>query len=123
MLREKFSELVQKLKELGENDLANDVDEIINSCAKYLESVTAMESCISVLRFTLEPEEYRVRLTELDKARRLVHNGLIANVKILNRYCNMAQLPSIYEGDLESRIEIAEFARTVVDEMFETRKL
>jgi hypothetical protein len=123
MLREKFSELVSRLKSINENEMAKDVDEIIRSCGNYIERVNAMESCITVLRFTLDLEDYRTRLQELDKARKLSHNGLITNVKLLNRYCKLAEMDPIYDGDLDSRIQIAEFANRVVNEMFETRKL
>jgi len=123
MLREKFKELTEALEKLGESDLAKDIEEIINSCGKYVERVNAMEAVITTLRFMLEPEDYRQRLIEIDKSRRAFHNSLIVNIKLLNRYCKLAGLPEIYEGDLESRIEIAEFAKKVVDEMFETRKL
>jgi hypothetical protein len=123
MLREKFEELVGRLKQQEDSELFESVHYAIESCGRYIETVTAMEAVILVQRFRLEPAEYRECLMEADKRRRTTHNGLIANVSILNRICKMVELPPIFEGEVENRIEVAEFAAQVATEMFETRKL
>ena len=44
----------------------------------------------------MDPEDYWARLQEFDKARKLSYNGLIANIKLLNRYCKLDEIdPSI----------------------------
>jgi len=61
-----------------------------------LEKVNALESCLLVLKFTMDPEDYWARLQEFDKARKLSYNGLIANIKLLNRYCKLDEIDPIY---------------------------
>ena len=123
MLREQFDGLMIKLNEKDDKGFMESVHYAIESCGRYIEAVNAMESVQLTQRILLEPEEYRAKLIESDKRRKNVHDGLIANVTILNRLCIMADLAPIYKGDVESRIEIAEFAMAVVTEMFNTRKL
>lgn len=122
-LRDRITLLVSNLNDIGESELSADVEEIINSCGQYIEKVNAMESALVSARFRLEGNDYRDYMVDLDKSRRLAHNSLIVSVKLLNRYCKLANIDPLYEGDLESRIEIAEFAKEIVDEMFESRKL
>ncbi len=123
MYKEKIEKLVRLLNGAGEQDMAKDMDEILKSCAFYIDRVVAMESAQSILRFTLEPDDYRMTLTELDKNRKIAHNGLIANVKLMNRYCKLVGIDPIFKGDTDSRIEVAEFAMEIVKDIFETRKL
>ncbi len=123
MLREKFNALVNKLISMNENELASDIEDIIDSCGKYIDAVNSMEAAITCARFRLEPEAYREYIVRLDVNRRRLHEGVIVSIKILNRLCKMAEIEPIYTGDLESRIEIAEFAMQTVNEMFNTRKL
>jgi len=123
LYKEKIEKLVRLLNGAGEQDMAKDMDEILKSCAFYIDRVVAMESAQSILRFTLEPDDYRMTLTELDKNRKIAHNGLIANVKLMNRYCKLVGIDPIFKGDTDSRIEVAEFAMEIVKDIFETRKL
>lgn len=124
MYREKFDTLVAALKDRSDaEDFLDDIHSCITSCGAYIEAVNSMESVITVMRFRLEPDEYREKLSEVDKRRRSMHNGLIANVTILDRICRMAEQPPIYGGDYEDRLAIAEFAMDVTAEMYETRKL
>ena len=62
-------------------------------------------------------------ILKLDKQRNDTHNILISNVKIINRLCKKNNLPLIYDGNEEERIEVADFAQKVVDELFSTRRL
>ena len=124
MLREKFDTLVAAVKDRSDaTDFLDDIHDCIDACGHYIESVNSMESVITVLRFRLEPDEFRERLTEADKRRRTMHNGLIASVTILDRICRMAQIEPIYGGDYEDRLAIADFAMAVTAEMYKTRKL
>jgi hypothetical protein len=49
-------------------------------------------------------------ILKLDKQRNDTHNILISNVKIINRLCKKNNLPLIYGGNEEERIEVADFA-------------
>lgn len=123
MLRDRFNSLINALKEKGELEFVKDVEEIIGSCSKYIDRVNAMEAALATARFTMEDDDYRQHIYNLDSSRRIFHNALIVNTKLLNRYCKLAEVQEIYTGNLESRIEIADFAMEVVKVMYETRKL
>jgi|LSQX01.3.fsa_nt_gb hypothetical protein len=123
----RVQELIEKLQAYEDIDLSQDateyIEEILKSCGEYIKRVNDMESAIQVARFIMEDKDYREYISNLDRSRKLAHDGVIANVAILNRYCRLVELPPIYKGDLNSRIEVAEFAKKVVDEYFEDRKL
>ena len=58
----------------------------------------------------------------LDKSRTIAHNALISNVNIVDRLCKINETEPIYGGE-DDRVAIAEFARQVVNEFFEERRL
>jgi hypothetical protein len=125
MLREKFTELTEQIKRsnstFARDDMKN-VEDFINSCGEYLKRVNDMEAAITVARFRMDPQDYRHYIVELDRNRKIAHDSLIANVRLLNKLCSLYDTDPIYTGS-ESRIEIADFAKSVVDEMYDTRKL
>ena len=126
-IKEQFNVLISNLRELKEIDVSEDciayVEDIINTCASYINRVTQMESAISTARFIMEAEDYRTYISNLDRSRKIEHDGLMANLAILNRYCRLANIPAIYNKDLNNRYEAAEFAMTVVKAFFDDRKL
>lgn len=123
MLREKFNSLIDKIKSSG-NSFAEDdvlaVEEYIKDCGRYVKAVTDMEAAITVARHRMEPEEYREYIIRLDRNRKIAHDSLIASTRLINRLCRVYNEPVIYTGG-DDRIEISEFAKKVVDEMFKTR--
>lgn len=126
-IKAQFGVLVDALGKLTEIDVSKDcieyVEDIIKSCGTYIERVTAMEAAISTARFIMEPEDFRAYVGNLDKSRKMAHDGLLANLAILNRYCRLAEVSPIYTGDLNNRYEAADFALLVVNTFFEERKL
>lgn len=126
-IKKQFSELIYKLGELKDIDVSKDcityIEDIIGTCGVYVEKVTQMEAAIATARFIMEPEEYRTYISNLDKSRRISHDGIMANMAILNRYCRLAEVPPIYKGDLNNRYEVAEFAMSIVQAFFGDRKL
>lgn len=126
MLREKFNTLVQRIKDESgaywKEDLET-VEDSIKQCGRYIKTVNDMESAITSARFRMEPEDYREYIMNLDRSRKIEHDALIVSVRVLNRLCSIYRVDPIFTGDLENRIEVAEFAKAVVDEMFETRQM
>lgn len=119
MLRDQFVELIERLQNSSYPEMIQDVYDFIDSCGKYIDKVVAMEAVIITQDTRLQKGKY----IEVEKERRQYQNGLIASINIINRICKMVEMQPIFKGDLNSRIEIAEFAMAVVNEMFETRKL
>lgn len=119
-----YNEKIQKLVEANkENKPALDlIHEVLVSFGSYIKSVNDMENCIKVLRFRLEPEEYRERLEYLDRNRSIIHNGVIDGVNVINRLCKRNEMPPFFSGNITDRVQVAEFAKAVVDEVWKNRK-
>lgn len=41
---------------------------------------------------------------------------------MLNRFCNKTEINLIYEGDIENRVEVADFAMNFIHLIFDERK-
>ena len=50
-------------------------------------------------------------------------NAAIASTKTINRLCEFNELPLFFQRNIEDRVEVAEFIRDVVVNVFENRKL
>ncbi|SHF91431.1 Protein of unknown function [Caldanaerobius fijiensis DSM 17918] len=125
MIREKFNSLVEKIKSSGSSFVTDDmlaIEEYIKACGNYVKAVIDMEAAMIAARDRMEPREYREYIAQLDKNRKVVHDSLIASTKLINRLCETYGEPIIYTGG-DNRIEIAEFAKKVIDEIFMTRTL
>jgi porphobilinogen deaminase len=99
------------------------IEELGEDCAEYVKRVAQMENSINVSRFRLSREDYLDKIKNLDKMRKSYHDAVIVGVKVMNRLCALYEIPKIYKGDLSSRIEIAEFAKKYVDQLWDERKL
>jgi len=120
-IKNKVNALLEKIKD--DADKTSLVRDMIDSCANYVDTVVNMENAINVYRFRVEdPSELRVMIQRLDQTRRIVHNALISNVRIVDRLCKMEGVEPIFGGSDEDRLAVAEFAKRVVDEFFEDRK-
>lgn len=76
-----------------------------------------------ILKIRLEAEEYKNIIEEMDEKRTRIHNAAIASTKTINRLCEFNELPLFFQGNIEDRVEVAEFIRDVVVNVFENRKL
>jgi len=119
-MKDKVNKIVKAYQD--DNEVLEFLDETLNAFAEYVRVVNEMENCISILRFRLEPEQYRQTLENLDRNRRITHNSVIAGVKMINRMCKAKELPLFFEGDITDRIEVAEFAMKFVAIVFKERK-
>lgn len=128
MYKERIQKLVDAIKidsgEFYQDDLKT-IEEVIDGCGDYVQSVVQMESAIQVARFRMEPDQYVKYIENLDKSRRANHNACIANIKMLNRLCTMYRCDKIFnEEEIKmDRTEMAEqLIKVIVDEYFDERK-
>lgn len=117
-----WKERVQELLKRVEKQDAELVEQALESCNRYINSIVNMENAIGVARFRMEAAEYREYIQQLDRSRKINHNATIVNVKILNRLCDLYGVKPVYEGDLDNRKEVAAFAFRVVQDYFEERR-
>lgn len=123
MYREKINEFIRTIAESNDIECLDLIEDLIYSAGDYVRKVNALEIGRMVGKYNKEGSEYGEHIEKLDKQRSEAHNALITNVKIINRLCRNNNLAPIYNGNEEDRIEIAEFAQQVVDELFSTIKL
>ena len=118
-------EFFTKLSNLYEDeaDVLEIIEDTINSYGDYVNYVYKMESKKVIFRLKLEPLEYREVVQKMDSNRTNIHNAAIASTKIINRLCEPKKLELFYQGDIDDRVEVAEFIKEVVLNIFENRKL
>lgn len=126
-IKDQVRELMSSISKIDNNEDREFQIEMLENlaveCADYISAVANMENSINVARFRLDGEDYRDLIVNLDKSRSRKHNVVISSVKVLNKLCFMHDLDKIYKGDVESRIEIAEFAKDYIDELWKERRL
>ena len=123
MYREKINEFIKVISETEGSECLHMMEDLIESASDYVRRVNVLEIGLMVGKYNKEGAEYREYIEKLDKQRSNAHNALINNVKIINRLCRKNNLQPIYQGNEEERVEIAEFAQQVVEELFSTRRL
>ena len=99
------------------------IEDTINVYGKNVEYVHKKESIKPILKIKLGKDEYKNSVEEMDEKRTRIHNAAIASTKTINRLCEFNELPLFFQGNIEDRVEVAEFIRDVVVNVFENRKL
>lgn len=98
------------------------VESFMGSCYEYVRHVDEMETAIRLAKFHLDPEAYRERIQELDGTRRVLHNGIIANLHTLGKILAAYGLPAFFSGDIADRYQVADFCGEVSDTIFKNRQ-
>ena len=99
------------------------IEDTINVYGDYVAYVYKMESLRHILKIKLGKDEYKNSVEEMDEKRTRIHNAAIASTKTINRLCEFNELPLFFQRNIEDRVEVAEFIRDVVVNVFENRKL
>ena len=104
-------------------DVLEIIEDTIDVYGNYVAYVYKMESLRTILKIRLEAEEYKNIIEEMDEKRTRIHNAAIAATKVINRLCESNELSLFFEGNIDDRVEVAEFIRDVIVGVFENRKL
>ena len=123
MYREKINGFIRVISGTEDSDCFKIMEELINIASGYISRVNVLEIGLSMGRYDKESTEYTKYMEKFDKMKNDAHNILISNIKVINRLCKKNNLPLIYEGNEERKIEVSEFAQKVVDELFSTSRL
>lgn len=84
------------------NDCVDDVVVMLKTCVDYVNIVSSQEVQIQHARFTMDGEEFRQYVMELDRHRRALHEGLMARVNFANRLCVKLNTPVLAEQNQEA---------------------
>ena len=98
------------------------ITDLIHGYGEYVDHVNKMEGSIVMAKFRLSAEDYRQTIMNLDMTRKNIHNGIIASTKIVNRLCNLVDLPLFFDGDTSDRVSVGDFAKDVVVDIFDNRR-
>ena len=98
------------------------IEDTVNVYGDYVAYVYKMESLRPILKIKLSMDEYKNVVEEMDEKRTRIHNAAIAATKVINRLCESNDLSLFFEGNIDDRVEVAEFIRNVVVNVFQNRK-
>lgn len=116
----KINDLIQSIGE--DREAVELVQDMVNNCAAYVRAVVDLEVARMTGKTFMDPEGYRIRIEELDHTRTTIHNRLIDSVKIVNRICTGRGLAVFYKGNIDDRVQVADFAASLVQKIFTARK-
>jgi len=122
LVKKAINNLVEKAEAKDAKEDLEIIQDFVQDCSRYIDTVVNMENAISVARFIMEADEYREHLVNLDRSRKMAHDSLIVSTRLLNKLCRLYDIEPVYKGS-DSRIEVAEFAKAVVDDFFAERKI
>lgn len=120
VIRDRLEELKTALKDdLGGLFM---VEDLVELCAGYVETVVKMESSITTMRFRLETEEYQQYVVNWDRRRRLLHNSVMASFHAVDRMVRGMGMAPLADVDLEDRYVVSELAKGIVDGYYAGRR-
>lgn len=118
--REKIRALMTACK-----DDPDDLDFItsrVDKFREYVNHIAFMEIQMDRMRINdITGAEWRDKVQDLDKGRRICHDAAIAAVNQLNRLAEAEGVDPIYTGP-DDRTSIGEFCMAAVSDYFETRR-
>lgn len=121
-MKEKINKLIETYKD--DEFVLDMINDTLDLAYNYVLQVNIMETQISVLKFKLEGYDYRMMVQEIDNQRRVTYNALIVSLKALNRFLksdNREDL-KIFDGNIEDRYEVADWAGEISKQIFINRK-
>lgn len=128
LIIEAFEERMQEIKNREEAreylEILKNIVKDINSCIEnYYISIQRIKKIHKVQKFRMTREEYAYQIEKIDRLRRLYHNSLVNNLKMLNRAIKKLlpeklglSLPQEYlfsESDLENKDLISDWAYNI----------
>lgn len=111
-------------------DVGEDAKEDLTTVSKafdafrnYVDTVDIGEVRVKTARFRYEGEDLRAIITTYDKSRRIAHEAAIAQCSVINRIAKFYGVEKIFTGDLDDRLQVADFCLETVCKIFQNRSL
>lgn len=112
--------------EVAENE--NDIEAVdmirdsLKSAVEYIHIVDDIEISLISWKLGLDAADYRFKVQEADRCRRVAHDAAIAQCRIANRISNTLVGRKICTANLDDRLEVAEYCMEVAKIIFHYRK-
>ena len=93
----------------------------LSALHEYVKSVDEGETRIKIAYARYEGEELREIVSAADSARRIAHEAAISHTAVLNRMAESNGIAPLFNGDLDDRLQVADFCLDVTVELFQRR--
>ena len=84
----------------------------------YANTVITQQVMTPIWKARYDGEEFRSKISDIDRTRRMEHDAAIGGVNILNRMCEKLGLEPFADIDTNDRYAVADFIGTYVNEVY-----
>ena len=114
MNRKSLEELIR----VSQNDpeLLEAIQDALLSFEAYHTAIFTMETKRRILASTVDTKQYQEEIGNMDRVRTTCHNAVLANVNMLNRIAEQANLPLVYDDVISEK---QPYRRQVADAVLE----
>lgn len=124
-----YEKTIKKMSEAakaGDADASEDIQYLksaMNAFHDYVLNVDMGETRIRIAMARYEGAELRETISAIDTSRRIAHEAAIAHASIINRYARVYCGDKIFTGDIEDRLQVADFCLEVTVKLFQERRM
>ena len=101
MNRRSLEELIRVSK--NDPELLEAIQDALLSFEAYHTAIYTMETKRRILASTVDTKQYQEEIGNMDHIRTTCHNTVLANVSMLNRMAEQANLPPVYDGVISEK--------------------
>lgn len=109
-------------KATSEPDDLEIITDAVSDFTSYVKDVDVGEQQIRLAYATLDGEELRERVANIDARRRSRHETAISSARVLNKMAEIYNVSAIFTGDFGDRLQVADFCLDITVELFENRR-
>lgn len=109
-------------KAASEPDDLQIITDAVSDFTSYVKDVDVGEQQIRLAYATLDGEELRERVANIDARRRSRHETAISSARVLNKMAEIYGVSTIFTGDDSDRLQVADFCLDITVALFENRK-
>lgn len=109
-------------KATAEPDDLEIITDAVADFTSYVKDVDVGEQQIRLAYATLNGEELRERVSNIDARRRSRHETAISSCRVLNKMAEIYGVSAVFTGDFGDRLQVADFCLDITVELFENRR-
>ncbi len=103
------------------------IQDCLHSFEQYHSAIYEMETKMRIYSYeSMDADEYKTMVEEMDRRRTRMHNSVLASVNILNRLAESQNLAPVYDGTVSEekphRREVANAVLAYVEEAIKNRR-
>lgn len=110
-------------KQFADTDDYEVIEDLVKCCTDYVADVDVGETQIKRVYATLEGDELREAVMNIDRRRRNYHEAAIASCKMINRFAHASGVNDIFVGNIDDRYQVADFCLEITSTLYQNRRL